>query len=311
MSFDTRVKNEILKMRYPKREELLAFLSGVTHTCCELVLNDSGLGFEITSDFDTIHRVKSGFEYFFTGLAEIEDPLTYESEEDDGFSLRYQGENTMHMLETLQVIDSEYIYKALPNFGKEGASSGMKSAYVAGVFVGSGKITVPQRSTKKGYSVEFSFTFQSTAEEFEQLLGEYGIALQKKVRQERTLLVARTSEAVADVINLVGAMESFWEFQDLMVKRSQSEKDNRTINCVVANEDRSVIASVKQVLAIEKLKECGEFSSLAENLQEIALLRVDNPNASIEELGKMTNPPVSKSGANHRMRKIVSIASKI
>ncbi len=308
MFFDTRVKDEILKLRYPRKEELLAFLSGVTHTCCELILNDSGLGIEITSDFDTIHRVKSGFEYFFDGFAEINDPLTYESEEEEGmFSLCYQGDNVIHMLEALQVLSGGYINSGLPNFGEGAGSAGMKSAYIAGAFVGSGKLTVPQKS-KGGYAVEFSFTHEYTAVEFEKLLLEYGIALQMVVRKERTLLMARTSEAVADVINLVGAQESFWAFQDLMVKRSQSEKDNRAINCVVANEDRSVMASVKQVLAIEKIKESGGFEKMELKLQEIANLRVENPNLSIEELGKMTNPPVSKSGANHRMRKIASIA---
>ncbi|MFI3167363.1 MAG: DNA-binding protein WhiA [Bacillota bacterium] len=310
MSFDIRVKDEILKLRYARKEELLAFLSGVTHTCCELVLSGAGLGFEITSDFDTIHRVKSGFEYFFGGFEEINDPLTYESEEDGKFVLKYQGGNVIAMLEALQVLSGEYINYGLPNFGEGKLSAGMKSAYVAGAFVGSGKLTVPEKS-RGGYAVEFSFTHEETAVEFEKLLLEYGILLTKIVRKERTLLLARTSEAVADVINLVGAMESFWAFHDLMVKRSQSEKDNRTINCVVANEDRSVIASVNQVLAIEKIKQSGTFFELAINLQEIANLRLENPNASIEELGKMANPPVSKSGANHRIRKIMSIAKTV
>ncbi len=310
MSFDTRVKDEILKLRYQRKEELLAFLSGVTHTCCEIVMSRSGLGFEITSDFDTIHRVKSGFEYFFGGFEEIQDPLTYESEEENKVVLKYEGGNVIEMLETLQVLDDGYIYTGLPNFGEGTGSVGMKTAYVAGAFVGAGKLTVPQRS-KSGYAVEFSFTYESTASQFENLLKEYGIELQKIVRKERTLLLARTADAVADVINLVGAMESYWAFQDLMVKRSQSEKQNRTINCVVANEDRSVIASVKQVLAIEKIKESGMFSGLADNLQEIANLRCDHPEASIEELGSMVNPKISKSGANHRMRKLVKIAETI
>ncbi len=308
MSFDTRVKDEILKLRYPRKEELLAFLSGVTHTCSEIVVSRSGLGFEITSDFDTIHRVKSGFEYFFAGYEEIQDPLTYDNEEGK-VVLKYQGGNVIAMLETLQVLQDGYISKGLPSFGSGSGSAGMKTAYVAGAFVGAGKLTVPQRM-KGGYAVEFSFTYEATATEFEKLLLEYGIELQKIVRKERTLLSARTADAVADVINLVGAMESFWAFQDLMVKRSQSEKQNRTINCVVANEDRSVIASVKQVLAIEKIKANGGFSQLAENLQEIANLRMDHPEASIEELGNMTTPPISKSGANHRMRKLVKIAEQ-
>ncbi len=309
MSFDTRVKDEILKLRYPRKEELLAFLSGVTHTCSEIVVSRSGLGFEITSDFDTIHRVKSGFEYFFAGYAEIQDPLTYDSEEDGKVVLKYEGSNVIAMLETLQVLQDGYISTGLPHFGDDASGAGMKTAYVAGAFVGAGKLTVPQRM-KGGYAVEFSFTYEETATQFEALLLEYGIELQKIVRKERTLLSARTADAVADVINLVGAMESFWAFQDLMVKRSQSEKQNRAINCVVANEDRSVIASVKQVLAIEKIKANGEFSELAENLQEIANLRVAHPEASIEELGSMTTPPISKSGANHRMRKLVKIAEQ-
>ncbi len=305
MSFDTRVKDEILKIRYPRKEELLAFLSGVTHTACEIGMSRDVWNMEITSDFDTILRVKSGFEFFFENMPEIADPLTFEIF--DQVVLQYEGKNVLKILEVLQVLDGDCISVGLPNF--EGDAK-MKSAYIAGAFIGAGKIKVPHKG-KAGYLVEFSFTYEDTAKEFEALLLEYGISLQKKVRLERTILSARTTDAVADVIYLVGAEKCFWDLQNLLLARNQNENDNRAMNCVGANADRSTIASVNQVLAINKLESSGELEKLDDNLKAIARLRRENPHISLEELGKLLEPPISKSGVNHRMRKLLKIANKI
>ncbi len=260
---------------------------------------------EITSDFDTILRVKSGFEFFFENMPEIADPLTFEIF--DQVVLQYEGKNVLKILEVLQVLDGDCISVGLPNF--EGDAK-MKSAYIAGAFIGAGKIKVPHKG-KAGYLVESSFTYEDTAKEFEALLLEYGISLQKKVRLERTILSARTTDAVADVIYLVGAEKCFWDLQNLLLARNQNENDNRAMNCVGANADRSTIASVNQVLAINKLESSGELEKLDDNLKAIARLRMENPHISLEELGKLLDPPISKSGVNHRMRKLLKIANKI
>lgn len=308
MSFDSRVKSEILKQRYPKKQELLAFLSGVCHTCGEITLSSAGLGLEFSSgEFDVIHRVKIGFSHIFPDFEETLDPLTFENE--DGFVLRFVGRNVPEMLEVMQATQNGMINTGLPNFGSEKHAPQMKSAYVAGCFVGAGKLSVPKRG-KAGYGVEFSFAYEDTAEEFSGLLQEFGIVLSKITRKQRTLLLARTADAVSDVINLMGAEECFWAFQDIVVGRSKAGKDNRVVNCDVANEDRTAIASVKQVLAIERIKAERRFDFLDENLKEIANLRLQHQNVSLEELGKMLNPPISKSGANHRMRKIVKISEE-
>ena len=304
MSFDTKVKNEILKQRYPRKDEVISFLSGMVHTSSQIVSENGKFGLEICSDFDAVMRAKSAFAFVFADFPETDDPLTYE--EDEKVVLKLQGDNILQMLEILQIVDGYSIVQGLPNFGKE---EKLKKAYVAGCYIGGGKIVVPSKRSKN-YLVEFTFTYEDTADAFSELLQTFGIHLSKKVRKERTLLQGRNTEEVSDVLSLMGAMDNFFYFQDILFKRTQNANINRATNCDIANEDRTAIASVQQVLAIQNLIEHDKLDELDENLKEIADLRLEFPQVSLEELGKMLNPQLGKSGVNHRMRKIKLISQK-
>ena len=86
---------------------------------------------------------------------------------------------------------------------------------------------------------------------------------------------------------------------------------NRIVNCETANLSKTVNAAVKQIDAINKLKESGKYNSLSENLKEIAELRIKYPEVSLIEFGKMLNPPIGKSGVNHRMKAILKLVEEL
>ncbi len=98
------------------------------------------------------------------------------------------------------------------------------------------------------------------------------------------------------------------QFEDIRIQKEMRGKVNRLVNCETANLNKTINASIEQIAAIKKLQENGKFKKLEDNLKEIAILRLENPNISLIELGKLLKEPVGKSGVNYRLKKIMEIA---
>ena len=87
-----------------------------------------------------------------------------------------------------------------------------------------------------------------------------------------------------------------------------NNKVNRIVNCETANLNKTINASINQVEAIRYLQKINKFEKLDDNLKEIALLRLKNPNIPLSELGKLLKEPIGKSGVNYRLKRIMQIA---
>ena len=99
------------------------------------------------------------------------------------------------------------------------------------------------------------------------------------------------------------------QFEDIRIKKEMRGKVNRLVNCETANLNKTINAAIEQIEAIEKLQKEGKFNKLDDNLKEIALLRLENPDMPLIELGKLLKKPVGKSGVNYRLKKIMEIAN--
>ena len=100
------------------------------------------------------------------------------------------------------------------------------------------------------------------------------------------------------------------KFEDIRIQREMRGKVNRLVNCETANLNKTINASVEQIAAINKLKKTGKFNKLNDNLKEIAILRLENPDMALVDLGKLLKEPVGKSGVNYRLKKIIDIANE-
>jgi len=100
------------------------------------------------------------------------------------------------------------------------------------------------------------------------------------------------------------------KYEDIRVIKETKNNVNRKVNCETANLNKTVNAAVVQIQAIEKIKKRKKFNSLSQNLKEIANLRLENPDATLEELGKMLSEPIGKSGVNHRLKKLIDISNE-
>jgi len=125
------------------------------------------------------------------------------------------------------------------------------------------------------------------------------------------IIYFKNFDEVTTVLNVIGAHKALLKMEDKYVVKSLKNDVNRKINFETANLDKTIHAALIQLEDIELIEAEKGLGSLPGSLQEIALLRKENPYASLTELGSLLLPPLSKSGVNHRMRRIKKIASKI
>lgn len=182
-----------------------------------------------------------------------------------------------------------------------------KRAYIRGAFLGGGSISNPEKT----YHLEFVTSNEEHSEDLCNLINSFGLNSKIVLRKENYVVYIKESEQIVDLLNIIGAHQSLLKLEDIRVLKNVRNNINRLVNCETANLSKTIDASMRQVGNINKIKNTIGLEKLPTSLREIAELRLEYQDASLKELGNMLNPPVSKSGVNHRFRKIEKIADEI
>lgn len=182
------------------------------------------------------------------------------------------------------------------NIEKFLAEDNLKKAYVRGNFMGAGSINNPNNK----YHLEIIFEKDEYANLTLNLLEQYGI--NSKIL-EKTLYI-KDGEEISNFLALIGGNSAVLKFEEIRVFREMKNNVNRLVNCETANLNKTISASVKQIETIKRLKKSGKFNNLPEDLKEIANLRLENPDATLEQLGNMLKNPIGKSSVSHRFKKL-------
>lgn len=179
--------------------------------------------------------------------------------------------------------------------------------YIREAFIKSGSINDP---TKK-YHLQIMFKTNKKAEQMQQLLLNFNIHAKIIKKDTSYMLYIKDGEEISEFLALVGANKSVIKYEEVRVLKEKRNDINRLVNCETANLNKTISAAVKQIEDIKYIKNKGKFLSMPENLIEIANLRVENPDISLAELGKLLKEPIGKSGVNHRLKKISEIAKEL
>lgn len=183
----------------------------------------------------------------------------------------------------------------------------LEKAFVRGTFLGSGTINNPE----KKYHLEIFLKNLETAKYIIEILKKYSIDFKILERSKKYAIYTKEGEEISKFLALMGASASVLKFEEIRVYRDIKNNINRKVNCETANLNKIVNSSVKQINDIKYIKEKGKFNELSEQLKEIAIVRIENPDMSLEELGKLLKKPIGKSGVNHRLRKIQKIVEEL
>lgn len=181
-----------------------------------------------------------------------------------------------------------------------------KRSYIRGVFLGAGSLNNPNNT----YHLEIILKDKETAEKIIEILEEFGINSKSLDRKKGCSIYMKDGEEISKLLAFMGANQAVIKFEEIRVVKETRNNINRIVNCETANLNKTINASVEQINAINKLIQQDELKRLSKGLQEIAMLRIENPEASLIDLGRMLETPIGKSGVNHRLKRIVEIAKE-
>ena len=182
-----------------------------------------------------------------------------------------------------------------------------KRAFIRGAFMAAGSISDPNKS----YHFEIKCNSEKKAKQLIELLENYNIDVKMVARKGGYVVYIKEGEGIVDVLSVMEAHVSLMEMENVRILKGMSNYYNRQVNCETANIKKTVATSVRQIDDIDFIIQNKGIDYLPEKLQDIAWVRKENPDASLQELGEMLDPPLGKSGVNHRLRKICQIAQEL
>lgn len=181
-----------------------------------------------------------------------------------------------------------------------------KRAYLRGAFLAGGSVNHPESSS---YHLEIFTSYEEHGRALVELLATFEIKAKLIERKKGFVMYIKESEKITEFLNIIGAHQALFQFEDARIMKDMRNSVNRLVNCETANLNKSVAASMKQLENIELIEARLGLDQLPEKLREIALIRKQNPDVNLKELGELIpSGKVSKSGINHRFRKLDHIA---
>ena len=312
MSFSSDVKNELAKQIASSRHCQLAELSSIVLSSGLVRCSESGIyTVFLQSDAETQSRK------FFTILkkafnikASVFDNMPEEHFGGKVYVPVLRGsEEISSVLKSLHLLDDEGKIRT----ADDGVShrivrqSCCKRAFLRDTFLCIGSVSDPSKS----YHLEFVCTSEKLANDLKDLIESFDIEARIVMRKKYYVVYIKESTAIVDLLNVMEAPISLMNMENERIVKEMRNSINRRVNCETANITKTVNAASRQTADILYLRDHYGFENLPKGLEDMARVRLQYPDATLLELGKYLDPPVGKSGVNHRLRKLSELAEKI
>ena len=306
MSFSTEIKNELCSLKL-SRVENISFLSGfVRNTKLENV--------DKISLFTENPKIVRYLYILFKEIYGVS-PLIEKGKSNNFNKNIYYNliitENANFILKDIMVIDDNNNFVITPK-SYIIDSEELKRAYLRGVFLSCGSINDPK---KLGYHMEFFIDNKSEANFVSQLLDDFYINNKVLARENNYMVYVKEAEKIGDFLRIISANVSLLYFEDIRIYRDHKNMTNRLNNCEQANVDKIVATAQKQIEDIDTIINTIGFDLIDEKLKDVIVYRKKYPDVSLNDLSiimsEETGKPITKSGLNHRLRKIQEMSKKI
>lgn len=182
-----------------------------------------------------------------------------------------------------------------------------KRAFIRGAFLASGSISAPEKT----YHFEIVTQTEEKAKQLQEVIRSFQIDAKIVLRKKYYVVYIKDGAQIVDILNVMEAHVALMNLENVRILKEMRNSINRQVNCETANINKTVVAATKQIDDIIYIKDTVGFGNLTKGLREIAEIRIEQPDASLKELGAMLNPAIGKSGVNHRLRKLSMIADQI
>lgn len=188
------------------------------------------------------------------------------------------------------------------------ANNCCKRAYLRGAFLAGGSVNNPEGSS---YHLEISSMYEEHCKAIVELANEFRLNARFIERKKGFVLYIKEGEKIIEFLNIIGAHQALFKFEDVRIMRDMRNSVNRIVNCETANLNKTIGAAVRQIENIRLIQKEIGLEQLPDKLREVAEVRLAHPDLNLKEVGEMLKGKVSKSGVNHRLRKIDELAERI
>lgn len=301
MSFSGQIKEELAQVISSPRHCQLAELAALVQFCGHIEEDGSLL---VQSENPLVIRkcftlLKKTFKIEAVAKSQMQT---------QNYRLFVTGEDAFRVLEALKICDTagHLMMRHLtdPVLIK---NSCCKRAYLRGCYMAVGSMSDPYKS----YHLELVCGLQAQAEQLLKILHDFSLDAKMIVRKKYHVVYMKEGENIADFLNITEAHKALMEFENTRIYKGMRNMVNRKVNCEAANITKTVNAATRQVEDIRLIREKMGLEGLPDPLRQMAYVRLENPQASLGELGKLLDPPVGKSGVNHRLRKLGELAKEL
>ena len=306
MSFSNDVKNEVAKEEIEPLESALYELAGMVRHNGTISLTRSGFTVHfITENNPVARRTYSLIKRLFQYDAIIEIRKNTQLRKKNTYRIHIEDvEVAEHFLLEAGYDVDRFQYLQAGDFLNRLSTASKKVAFLRGAFFGGGSITNPDRM----YHLEIVSADVEAQELVRKAMNQLQVPPKQTIRKDQRIVYLKDSELITDFLALIGAHQSLLKFEDIRAMKDIRNNVNRVVNCETANLDKTITASMRQRQAIAVLERSLGLENLPDTLREIALVRLENEDLSLKELGELLDPPIGKSGVNHRLKKIIALA---
>ncbi|WP_138495355.1 DNA-binding protein WhiA [Paenibacillus pinistramenti] len=183
-----------------------------------------------------------------------------------------------------------------------------KGAYLRGAFLAGGSVNNPEGSS---YHLEIASMYEEHCQALVELAADFHFNARCIERKKGFIFYIKEGEKIIEFLSLIGAHQALFKFEDVRIMRDMRNSVNRIVNCETANLNKTIGAAVRQIENIKLLQKEIGLDNLPDKLREVAEVRLAYPDMNLKEVGELLKGGVSKSGVNHRLRKIDEMADKI
>ncbi len=305
ISFINIIKEEIISKikKSLNKNNCLSFLYALFKTISQINLNTNSIQF-ITNNEKLFPLINASMNVlnFYEAELEIEDEVNFK--QDLKYNISLSKKASSFLLKEF-VFNSDDFNKDFLN-DYENRIMFLKTLFVCS---GTGNLTI--NSENNGYLIEYVFNDNDFSLFVLEMLSEFDIFAKKVERRGQFVIYLNKFETISDILALFGATNSVLSLNNESILREVRNNINRQNNCMEANINKTIQASIKQIEAINFIDKTIGISSLNEDLQEVCLLRLANKEENLDNLVKLLNNKITKSGLNHRLNKIIKISEEL
>ena len=303
MSFSGEVKAELEKHISKSRHCQLAELAAIISFSGRMILTGADPRLEIATEHAGLAKkcytlLKRAFD-ISAELSEQNPGVLYIEEQD---AMR----RVLMALKFLEEDGSLHPFRQAVN-GMLLQKSCCRRTFVRGAFLASGSMSDPHKS----YHFEIVCDSEQKAVQLQEMINSFGMDAKTVQRKKNYVVYLKEGEQISDMLNIMEAPISMMKFENIRILKEMRNSVNRQVNCETANIHKTVSAAVRQLEDIRYLQKTVGLEHLPVQLREIAYVRLEYPDATLKELGTYLEPPVGKSGVNHRLRKIEAMAEDL